>query len=389
VGAPAPGPLVTPIEQLAPRATLAGSMALWRQRDALSRQVVMGEGIRSAALFRGCDLWEVLAAELSDAAGLQWPWSARAMDEAGAALDALAPAATVTYAEAGGWGRALVLEARRRGIPSAGLQHGFIYRHWLNYLHETDELEPHDADAGFPHPDRTLLFDEYAADHLRRRGHLPPSSLLVTGSAGLDALAANVRRLGPERDAIRQEEGVGPDERLVVLAAKFNEAVAELPALGSAVAAMPGVHVVIKTHPAETPEAYAALAAASARIRIAPANADLARLLAAADLLVTMNSTVAIDCLVLAVPALVIGLPNNLSPFVEAGVMAGAATDTLAAALAAVLYDHDARDRLIGAAAAFAAEHHMQADGRAASRAARAIVALMRPRSGQQPSAHG
>ena len=44
--------------------------------------------------------------------------------------------AVVTYAEAGGWGRALVLEARRRGIASVGLQHGFIYRHWLNYRHE-------------------------------------------------------------------------------------------------------------------------------------------------------------------------------------------------------------------------------------------------------------
>ena len=59
---------------------------------------------------------------------LQWPWSARAMDEAGAALDVLSPAVVLTYAEAGGWGRALMLEARRRGIPSVGLQHGFIYR---------------------------------------------------------------------------------------------------------------------------------------------------------------------------------------------------------------------------------------------------------------------
>ena len=37
-----------------------------------------------------------------------------------------------------------------------------------------------------------------------------------------------------------------------------------------------------------------------------------------------MNSTVALDAAVLDVPALVIGLPNNLSPFVDAGVMAGA-----------------------------------------------------------------
>ena len=35
------------------------------------------------------------------------------MDEAGAALDTLGPAVALTYAEAGGWGRALTLEARR------------------------------------------------------------------------------------------------------------------------------------------------------------------------------------------------------------------------------------------------------------------------------------
>ena len=103
----------------------------------------------------GCDLWELLAPELDGIANLQFPWSARAMDEAGAALDRLQPRSIVTYAEAGGWGRALVLEARRRAIPVAALQHGFIYRHWLNYRHEADEMTPsagNPEDRGFRCP---------------------------------------------------------------------------------------------------------------------------------------------------------------------------------------------------------------------------------------------
>ncbi len=99
------------------------------------------------------DLWPLVEPELEGIATLQFPWSVRAMDEAGAALDALKPDAIVTYAEAGGWGRALMLEARRRGIPSVALQHGFIYRHWLNYRHEPDEVRPsaaNAADRGFP-----------------------------------------------------------------------------------------------------------------------------------------------------------------------------------------------------------------------------------------------
>jgi hypothetical protein len=114
------------------------------------------------------------------------------MDEAGAALDALSPSAVVTYAEAGGWGRALMLEARRRRIPSVGLQHGFIYRHWLNYLHEPDEMTAAGADRGCPIPDRTLVFDRYAESHLRSAGHFPDRALQVAGN-GMDQLGRTVR----------------------------------------------------------------------------------------------------------------------------------------------------------------------------------------------------
>ena len=152
---------VTPIERLAPAAALRESRELWGARHELGRALTGGDDIRSAAVFNGVDLWPILDRELQATACLQWPWSARAMDESAAALDALSPDVVLTYAEAGGWGRALLIEARRRGIPSVGLQHGFIYRHWLNYL-------PRDrrARAGwcrharFPHPDRTLVFDE-------------------------------------------------------------------------------------------------------------------------------------------------------------------------------------------------------------------------------------
>src|SRR6186713_157845 len=123
--------------------------------------------------------------------------SARAMDEAGAALDALSPQSVLTYAEAGGWGRALMLEARRRSIPSVGLQHGFIYRHWRNYLHEPDEIAPAGTERGCPIPDVTMLFDRYAEQHLREAGHFPPAALSVTGNARLDQLVAQCGALRP------------------------------------------------------------------------------------------------------------------------------------------------------------------------------------------------
>ena len=372
-------PRVVPVEQLAPRRAIRDSYSVWRRRHALAREIIAGEGIRAAAMIEGCDLWTCLRRELTHAALLQWPWSARVMDEAGAALDALRPEISVTYAEAGGWGRALILEARRRHIPTVGIQHGFIYHHWLNYLHEPDEFEPRGADAGTPVPDLTLLFDRYAADHLATAGHFPSHSLAVTGSAKLDDVARSVEAIrAGDVSALRRELGVNDGQHLLVLAAKFTEIGDALAGLFVAIDGMADVQLVIKTHPAETPAPYLALATDHQRVSIAPADADPARLLAAADAIVTRNSTVAIDGLVLGVPALVLGAPSNLAPFVDAGVMVAAGGADIPGALERLLYDRTARDVLLRRAAEFAERHEMRADGQAADRAARAVLQMTR-----------
>jgi hypothetical protein len=305
------------------------------------------------------------------------------MDEAAAALDRLRPAVALTYAEAGGWGRALVLEARRREIPIAGLQHGFIYRHWLNYLHEPDEIAPdreNPGDRGFPLPGRTLLFDGYAEQHLRARGHFPGESLAVTGSPRLDALVGAAQRCSPESvRAAASQAGAGP-RKLVLVVTKYKEAAAILCEVLDAAARLDDVHVAIKTHPAETPEVYEPVAAGRPHVTVVPAATPLAPLLLASELIVTVNSTVAIDAAVLDRRSLVVGLPNNLSPFVDEGLMAGAAAGAVGDALRRILYDQELRLQLDANRKRVLARHGIGSDGRAADRAAAAILELAAPR---------
>jgi hypothetical protein len=371
---------VVPVEQLVPRSALRGSWQLWKDRHAVRRALRGSDDIRRAAIIRKCDCWPIVAEALDGIALLQFPWSARAMDEAGASLDALEPQVALTYAEAGGWGRALALEARRRGVPLAGLQHGFIYRHWLNYRHEPDEMLPRDgtADAGFPRPTLTLVFDEYAAGHLASAARFPPDAIAVTGSPRLDAMAAEAAALSDDAIAgVRRDAGAAGSEALVVVVSKYTEIRPHLPALVDALRRLPDVRAVIKTHPAETPAPYEAAAAGAANIRVLPAASPLAPLLRAAHLVVTVNSTLAIDALVLGVPALVIGLPNNLTPFVDSGAMAGAAAPgEIGTALNRVLYDQGFRQQLAAAASAVTARYRMTPDGRAAERSAEAILRL-------------
>jgi hypothetical protein len=363
---------VVSIERYAPAPALRESRRLYHERHDIRRRLWASEELRAHAVIDGCDCWPLVRRQLAGIALLQFPWSARAMDEAAAALTSIQPSVAVTYAEAGGWGRALALECRRFGVPLAGLQHGFIYRHWLNYRHEPDEIAPDTLnadDGGFPLPASTLVFDDYAAAHLGAAGHFPPGSVDVTGSPRLDELITAVRTIGGEDIArVRQETGAVDGRALILFAAKEREARAVLPSLLRAVASMNDVQLVVKPHPAETADVYASAVGNTPHVRVVESSAPLPRLLAAARGIVTVNSTVAIDAVTLGVPALVIGLPNNLTPFVERGVMLGATrAEEIRPLLDKLLYDQEFPGRLVRGA-----------EGRAAARSADAILALAR-----------
>ncbi len=377
------------VEAFSNLATLRPSRRVWRDRHGFRRALWRSPDLRSASVIRGCDCWPVVREELAGIALLQWPWSARAMDEAGAALDALRPAAALTYAEAGGWGRAIVLECRRRGIPTAGLQHGFIHRHWLNYRHEPDEMEADldsPADKGFPRPTVTLLYDDYAARHLAEAGRFPSEALRVTGSPRLDAIVSTSRALtATDLARARAEAGAAPADALVLVTTKWSEAKAVLPGVLAVASRIPGLRIAIKTHPGETPAAYDAVRSIP-RLTVLPAGVPLGPLLAASRAVITVNSTVALDAAVLGVPALVIGLPNNLSPFVDAGMMAGApAGDDQGAAhlLERILYDEGFRQQLDDGRRRVLAAFHMESDGRAAEHTAAAVLSLARMGNGK------
>jgi hypothetical protein len=80
-----------------------------------------------------------------------------------------------------------------------------------------------------------------------------------------------------------------------------------------------------------------------------------------------------------------IGLPNNLSPFVEAGAIAGAGTpDEMGGTLRRLLYDEGFRQRLIATAATLVAEYRMAPDGGAADRSASAVLELVGPPRNQE-----
>ena len=106
---------VPPIEAYAPLAALAESRRVWKERHRTRRALWKSADLRAAAIIRGVRL----LAGCSRGTGRHRD-AAMAVVRAGDGRSRCharrpRPAVVVTYAEAGGWGRAIVLESRRRG----------------------------------------------------------------------------------------------------------------------------------------------------------------------------------------------------------------------------------------------------------------------------------
>jgi surface carbohydrate biosynthesis protein (TIGR04326 family) len=346
--------------------------ALWRalRRSPALREAFSHDGVSFADLSEGA-----LAGTLL----LQLPWAVRSMEEMAAVLAATRPAALCLYAESSGWGRAAIAACRRAGVPTVAVQHGIVYPKYFSYRHEEDE-------GDCPRPDRTAVFGESARRLLQRLGRYAEGSLVVTGSPKFDALAEAARSW--DRAALRARLGLAPPERVLVVASRFRPIRDTHHAIGAAFAglvraveALPGARCLVKPHPAEAAEGYAAVLGETGaeRTRVLPPGTDLLELLFAADALVTVESLAAVEAVVLGRPVVVLEMPTHLEELVEAGVALGVGRgEDPQGALEAVLFDEATRGALARARGRYLSELAMGLDGGSTAR----IVAVIRQTAG-------
>ena len=235
-------------------------------------------GLSEAFSHRGVGFADLAGPALAGTLLRQLPWAVRSYEEMTEALHATRPSVVCLYAESSGWGRAALAACRAASVPTVAIQHGILYPKYYSYRHGPDE-------ADCPRPDRTAVFGESARKILVELGHYPPESLVVTGSAKFDDLLAAAARW--DRAQIRRRLDVGEAERLLIVASRYRSIRdthasigADFPALVRAVDSLPGVKALIKPHPAEPEDAYAAdlRATGAARVRVQPPGADLMEL---------------------------------------------------------------------------------------------------------------
>lgn len=237
------------------------------------------------------------------------------------------------------WGRAIVVSARAQGITSIEVQHGIIQQSHDGYLHLDGEVAPdHSQRSPYsPIADLILVHGEAAKEALVAHGRFSPGAVRVVGSPQVQA----ARRRHDSAAAAREKLGLRASGVHVLYFGVPNHVFPvddeHLRAFLACCRALPDIVPLLRPHPADyTGERYG-IAARDAGVD-APVltGADPFELIAASDIVISFNSTTALDAMVLQRPVIHVNMSGSpdLFPFVdEAGAMPARTEEDLREAL--------------------------------------------------------
>ena len=271
---------------LSPRTYVRARRAAGRERPA-----ALLEGRDVSGLIRG-----ELARSLSSTQLFAWQLIRHAV---GRHVRRARPEALLYRVEYQPFEHAVLLGAR--GMRTVGFRHSPFGSAYIPMRFAPGSL----AHTDMPLPDAMLVSGPVGAAALAEQGY--PGPVAVCGPQRHPDLAAAVRRT-----KVRAALPSGGLVAYIAIAIVPADTEALLAGLAVAAAQVPGLRLVIKTHPSRE-LADAALRALVAEVgldhRVSPAGADLYEGLGAADVAVLVGSTLAFEALALGVPAIVFENP--------------------------------------------------------------------------------
>jgi len=265
-----------------------------------------------------------------------------AIETCGTALQALKPRCVYIVDAYDLWGRALVVAAREQGISTIEAQHGIIGESHDGYLHLPGEVSPsHDQRTPFsPIPDQVAVHGEAPKEALVKHGKYPAESIVITGSPQIEAL----RQRQETNVEARRALGLREDRLLVLFFGApyhvFPADQAHVQAFLSCCRSMPEITPLLRPHPAEyTGERYVEAAREAGVDAPVLSKADPFELIVASDIVISHNSTTALDAMALHRPVIHINMSGtpDLFPFVDdAGALSARSENELRTALASL-----------------------------------------------------
>jgi hypothetical protein len=340
-----------------------------------ARSLLADPAFRRAFSYRGVSLVTALEHELEDALTSLLPATARDLATAAAILHAQRPEAVLATYETGPRGRALIVEAARRGIPSVGLMHGMIFDNHYDYMHDAVTAAPLDEPTAFAIPEQTCVWGPFWRDVLVKRGSYPNRAVSVTGNWRYDSLL----RVAPTKDELRTLLGV-PEGKAAVAVLTGSRDVARFLDVATAAVAAVGAWPLVKLHPGDHEEYGTQALTAHGFPAAALVRERFAETLLASDAVISQVSTAIGEAAYLDRPVVVVALDDaggweqDLAALEAVELVRN--PDAVASALAAALRDEEVRRRLAHGREDLVAQWFLDRSGEAADRVAGAVTAL-------------
>jgi predicted glycosyltransferase len=281
----------------------------------------------------------------------------------------------------------LPLVGKMENVPTLAILHGVFSLQTINFV--TAEGGPTDVVNPFWRPiaDRIAVFGDYYKDIFVNYGLYSPDKVVVTGQPKSDYLAQANEIF--DKNKLCSKLRINPNDKIVVWTTQthgltLDENRKNISCVYNAIKLLENTQLIITLHPDEDQKALLYKENKLIKPIIIPAkDADTNELLYACDVMITKNSTTAIEAMILNNPVIILNLSNqpDYVPYAESAAAIGVyKEEDLLPAIRDTLYNEEISKRLADARKKFVYEHAYIQDGKASKRVADLIVQMIEER---------
>ena len=258
------------------------------------------------------------------------------------AISSIRPGAVLTSCEYCKMGRAATVVCNQAGIPSIALQHGILTPvHWGYIFCKPEEVSFVDATNSRPLPRYTLLYGKSYKKLLTNSSNYPENSLIVTGQPRYDHLY----KIADSMDKNKFLADHKLKSPLIVWTSQGDlsepETRENIASFLSILKSFPQISLFIKPHPNENDLSIYEPLTGCRNVTLSR-EIDLYKLLNVCSIMITKNSTTAMEAAALDRPVIVLNLSGepDIVDYVEEGIALGVyRSEDLVPAVRALLKD--------------------------------------------------
>ena len=365
------------------------SLSAWRKEKRAFKHfkkslnhLIKDEVFREMCIYNEKDLYKEIKDELDLWFFVSFPHLVKYIQIVKTMIKVERPDLILLLNEHGWWENTLVIAAKLENIPTIAIQHGIHVPLEKYYRYSKDEIAS-DGSVESPYcpiPDKTVVYGPYYKEILTRIGTYPTNSVVVTGQPRYDILYHADKIYS--REQFLGKYNINQNHKVILWSTQCHgisdrENIKNFKAVFETMQNIKNTTLFIKPHPGEG-EKYTKMIKKNLdnykiNAIITPKNSDTYELLYICDLMITKDSTTAMEAVVLNKPVIILNLSGepDFVEYVNEGVALGVyEKEELKLAIEKLLKDDS---ELVRNRKNYIRKHLYKIDGNATERVAKVV----------------